>query len=124
MGLLKSIKKFIGKANNIVNDVMRVVDPIGGFLKRETEEKSQAEVNKVLGKLFGPKLTDAEPNSLLGDAGQGRRKAADEGTVKAKQDDKLEEARKNRQGPGAGSTLLVTANDENQMLSRNTLLGL
>lgn len=117
MGFFKKLKKVFNKVNSHVNSVMKVVDPVGGYLKEYTENKSQADLAKMLG-LVPPK------QSASGGAVDSRRLAADEATIEKKDEMDNIAARKRRQGSGPGSTLLTGAGDENQLLSKSTMLGL
>jgi RNA 3'-terminal phosphate cyclase len=108
MGIVKNL-------NNIVNKVMKVADPVGGFLKEKTEKGSQKDLAKMLG------LTP--PSAIPGEA-DNRRMDADESTVEKKDEKDTIAARQRRQGSGPGSTLLTNSDDESQRLSKSTLLGL
>jgi hypothetical protein len=115
VGFFKSIKSVFDKGNNLVNDVMKVTDPVGGYLKEVTEKRSQADIAKMLGLV--------PPTARPGYA-DNRRLAADEATVEKKDEKDTIAARQRRQGAGPGSTLLTTSDDESQRLSKSTLLGL
>lgn len=117
MGFFKSLKKLVSKANKLTNSVMKVADPIGGYLKEYTETKSQADLAKMLG-LAPPK------QSAGGMSFDTRRLAADEATIEKKDEQETLAARQRRQGSGPGSTLLTASGDDNQLLSKSTLLGL
>lgn len=119
MGLLKSIKKIVSKANDVTNKVMGVVDPIGAKLKIETETKSQAKANSILGGLFGGDI----PNSYEDLGGTTTQATSDEAMQSAK-DKKVRDGKQRRQGYSGGSTLLTATEDEEQQLNKNTLLGM
>lgn len=108
MGIVKNL-------NNIVNKVMKVADPVGGYLKEKTEKGSQ----KDLAKMLGLGATNAGPVE-----DDGRRMAVGESTIEKKDEKDALAARQRRQGSGPGSTLLTNSDDESQRLSKSTLLGL
>lgn len=110
-----SVKKIIDKANSNVNKVMRVVDPIGAYLKEKTETASQKEAQKLLGGLFGgPKAGDVGKGVATGGNAVSEESLT---PVKARREQRLQR----RQGGGTGSTLLMTEDDTR--LQGSTLLG-
>ena len=122
MGFFKSIQKVISKANNVVNKVMGVTDPIGAYLKKTTETKSQAAANTMLGGLFGgvPK-----PENSYEDLGGTATSAVSDEAMQSAKGKKFNKDKQRRQGFSGGSTLLTsTEEDENQQLNKNTLLGM
>ena len=120
MGFFKSVQKFIKKANNATNSVMKVVDPIGGRLKEYTEEKSQAKVSSLLGGLFGAPKSSNSYEDLGGTSTQA---VSDEASQSATAKKNIKDKQR-RQGFSGGSTLLTETEDENQKLNKNTLLGM
>lgn len=103
--------------NDAVNDVMKVVDPIGGYLKEKTETSADKEAMKLLGGLAGG-ATNPE--------GTGRgvaieRKAVSNESINSVKARKERAASQKRQGAGTGSTLLMT--EDQTRLQGSTLLG-
>lgn len=103
--------------NDAVNDVMKVVDPIGGYLKEKTETAADKEAMKLLGGLTGG-ATNPE--------GTGRgvaieRKAVSNESINSVKARKERAASQKRQGAGTGSTLLMT--EDQTRLQGSTLLG-
>ena len=120
MGIFKSLQNIVKKANDATNKVMKVVDPVGGYLKEYTEEKSQAKVNSILGGLFGA----PKPSNSYADLGGTTTQAvSDEATQSATAKKNIKDKQR-RQGFSGGSTLLTTTDDESQQLNKNTLLGM
>lgn len=104
-------KKLFTTVNNHVNDVMKVVDPVGGYLKEYTETRSQTDIMKMMG-LGG--------SASYGDLG-GTKAVSEETSVADAKNKRLAD-RKRRQGPGGGTTLLTM--DDSERLEKSTLLGL
>lgn len=113
MGFFKSIQKIFTKANNNVNRIMKVVDPVGGYLKEYTETNSQKDLMKMMG-LGGSA-------SSYDDLGGTQKAVSDETSVADSKNKRLAD-RKRRQGPGGGTTLLTM--DDSERLEKSTLLGL
>lgn len=113
MGFFKSIQRIFTKANNNVNRIMKVVDPVGGYLKEYTETNSQKDLMKMMGLGGG--------SSSYDDLG-GTQKAVSDETTAADSKNKRLADRKRRQGPGGGTTLLTM--DDSERLEKSTLLGL
>lgn len=114
---MSAVKKIVNKANQNVNKVMRVVDPIGAYLKEKTETASQKEAQKLLGGLFGG---GSKPRDSGGQGvATGGNAVSEESltSVKARREQRLQR----RQGNGTGSTLLMTEDDTR--LQGSTLLG-
>ena len=107
----------VKQLNNAVNKVMKVVDPIGGYLKEKTERESQ----KAVGSLLGGNIKPANSYEDLG--GTSTQAVADEASAvdKAK---KYNANKQRRQGFSGGSTLITTSEDEDQKMNKNTLLGM
>ena len=121
MGFFKSIQKVFTKVNNSVNDVMKVVDPIGGRLKEYTETKSQAAVNTMLGNLFGGGI---KPANSYEDLGGTSTQAVSEDSMAQDKAKKYNANKQKRQGFSGGSTLITSTEDEDQKMNKNTLLGM
>ena len=126
MGAVKTIQNIITKANNVTNDVMKVVDPIGGRLKEVTETKSQAKANSLLGGLFGgPPKPGESYEDLGGTTAQAPATAAlSEDSLVQDKAKKFNAAKQRRQGFSGGSTLITSTEDEDQKMNKNTLLGM
>jgi len=108
--------------NEAVNDVMKVVDPIGGYLKEKTETAADKEAMKLISGLTGgaPSLDAPNPSGTGSGVATGGKAVSNESinSVKAR---KERAASQKRQGAGTGSTLLMT--EDQTRLQGSTLLG-
>ena len=119
MSFFKSLQKIVDKANNVTNKVMKVTDPIGAYLKVETETKSQEKVKSILGGLFSKDAPQEDGYEDLG----GTTARSDE-TLQSAKDKKYRDGKMRRQGVSGGSTLITSTEDEEQKMNKSTLLGM
>jgi hypothetical protein len=121
MGFFKSLQNIVKKANDATNKVMKVTDPIGGYLKEYTETKSQAKVNSLLTGMMGggapqQQSDDGSPTTIT------QPKAVSDESLDANKGKAFDKVRKRRQGVEGGATLLT--GDEESQLEKRTLLGM
>jgi hypothetical protein len=114
-------KKIFNTVNNAVNKVTKVVDPVGGYLKEYTEQKSQAAVNSFLGNLMGG---NQKPANSYEDLGGTSTQAVSEDAMVQDKAKKFNANKQKRQGFSGGSTLITSTEDEDQKMNKNTLLGM